>query len=142
MIIYTEWFEKYMQTIVDIFGKSIDHNSNISKGYFDNGQDPVWSALIYIQENIKSFSFEEWTAYVDYVIKLIINKDSSEIEDQPYYELWDKLENPLVVALYAIFQSSEELDDTHLPNDAKIIWLNSKYNTEIKTKIESILAKY
>jgi len=141
-MLFAVWMEKYNQTIVEIFGNDADINSQNALKYFNNEQDPIWSALIDVQENIKSFSFDEWTRYVDYVVNLIIGKDSSEIEDLPYYELWVGLNNPLVVALYAIFQSSEILDDTALPDNAKDIWNNSDYKDEIKAKIENIMENY
>mgnify|MGYP001356710503 CR=1 FL=1 len=139
---FAVWMDKYNQTIVDIFGNNMNINSQNAFEYFNNKQDPEWSALIYIQENITAFSFDEWTTYIDYVTKLIIGKNSSEIEDLPYYELWHGLANPLLVALYAIFQSSETLADTCLPKDAYEIWNNSNYNNEIKNKIDYIMQHY
>lgn len=141
-MLFAVWMEKYNQTIVEIFGNDANISRQDALVYFENEQDPTWSALIDVQENIKSFSFEEWTRYVDCVIDLIIGKDSSEIEDLPYYELWNGLNNPLVVAMYAIFQSSETLDDTSLPHDAKEMWNSSDYKNEIKTKIEHIMEHY
>ena len=106
---------------------------------FDHNQNPEWSALIYVQENVKTFFFKEWLRYIDFTLIKIIEKDSSEIEDLPYYDLWKKKTNPLIVSLYAIFNSSEKIDDTILPIGSKNLWKKSRYRTEIKNKIENIL---
>ena len=114
---FDSWFDEYHSTIMSIFHRSIDIDNDVPMTCFDKKQNSQWSALIYIQENIKSFSFDEWMRYVDYTIKLIIDKDSSEIEDLPYYELWQNASNPLIIALYGIFQSSDTLDDANLPDN-------------------------
>ena len=133
MLIFDSWLKEYSDTILDILQnrKELKIDDEVALTYFERNQNSKWSALIYLQENIKSFSFNEWMRYVDHVIKLIIDKDSSEIEDIPYYDLWNNSMNPLVIALYAIFQSSETLDDTDLPNDANEIWDNSNNNDKI-----------
>ena len=139
---FATWFEEYKKTMNHIMNSDIHIDQQNALQYYENKQNATWSALIYIQENIKSFSFDEWTRYIDYVIKIIIGKDSSEIEDLPYYELWKELDNPLLIALYAIFHSSEILDNTLLPNDATNMWNNSSYRYEIKTKIDYIMQHY
>lgn len=139
---FATWFEEYKKTMNDIMSSDIHIDQQNALQYYENKQNATWSALIYIQENIKSFSFDEWTRYIDYVIKIIIGKDSSEIEDLPYYELWKELDNPLLIALYAIFHSSEILDNTLLPNDATNMWNTSSYRYEIKAKIDYIMQHY
>ena len=139
------WMSKYKQTVEDIFGSEeagLSTETDVPNEALKEGLDPVWSALINIQENINSFSFDDWMKYVDYVLKIIIDKNSSEIEDLPYYDLWNNNMNPLVVSMYAIFESSERLDDTPLPEGADDIWYSSKYNQEMKSKIDYIMAHY
>jgi hypothetical protein len=139
-MIFTEWCQLYKTTVEDIGGsKNVEKKNDHLKECFKDKMDPQWAALIDIQECVRSYTFSQWKKYVDKVLVLIVSKDSNDIEDLPYHNLWDKGYNPLIIGMYGVFNSTEDLDDTELPKNAQFIWKTSKQHQKIKNDIESIL---
>jgi hypothetical protein len=142
-IMNSAWHCKYIDTLkkININYKNIpkiDNQKKINK-LFQTTADPVWAALISLQDTQNEFDFISWKKYVNCVVDKILGKSPNDINDLPYYDLWVKNSNPLFVAFYAIFNSGEDLDKTIL-SEEEILWIDSPYYLNIRSKIDYIIA--
>ena len=117
--------------------------------YYNDSFDPKWTALLVIQENSLKFNFKQWKKYIDTVVLLLIDKESGDLKDLPYWELWDHKTNPLLVAMYAIYNSSEgdkiitcDKLDIKKEIDFRKTWEQSEYFNFIHKKIDFIMKDY
>ncbi len=141
---YREWTNRYKSTIDSVLGEEnyFPINENDLKVFLLNNQSPEWSALLELQEKVTSFTYDEWKKFVDQALISIINKGSHDVNDLPYYDLWDKNNNPLIIAMYALFNSNEDLENTNLRSDAADVWFESSTYYRIKKQIDFILYRW
>ncbi len=147
MLSFDHWTAQYYNVFEKIFGGNYVVRREQLIQYFKKNYDPEWTALLIIQENERKLEFNYWKKFVDYLIFKLVRKETDEIDDLPYWDLWNQNTNPIIVGFHAVYNSYRMNDNVSIVSGSLIkhinfikMWENSKYYNLVHNKIEHIIS--